>query len=228
MKSGLLKGLTSLAYSLLFEPSLLWWTYKSSVLKINCLLGVRLHARSIKHDRIQLHERKMPTAILLHQHWELHIMKFVIFYPSHICSEECCTWPVKNTIIPGKKKKRHLYAFDFLKLLCHNNGGGTHFTQVGAKLNRQMEAAAVPEQESNLETGCWVPLDRARLSGEFTVRPFHFGSLSDWAVTKAKGSRFSSCDCFLCVFFPPHLNLNCPPGNLSAIKEKKGHWIIVM
>lgn len=31
----------------------------------------------------------------------------------------------------------------------------------------------------------------------------------------------------VCVF-PRHLNLNCPPGNLSAIKEKKGHWILWM
>lgn len=52
------------------------------------------------------------------------------------------------------EKKRHWYAFYFIKLLCHNKGGGKHFTQEGAKLSRQMEAAAVPEQESNLETGC--------------------------------------------------------------------------
>lgn len=123
----------------------------------------------------------------------------------HILSILHLLWRVPSSLDKKKKKtnKKHWYAFDFIKLLCHNKGGGTHFTQVGAKLNRQMEAAAVPEQESNLETGRWVPLDRARLSGEFTVRPFHFGSLSDWAVTKAKGSHFSSCDCFLCVRFSP-------------------------
>lgn len=77
-------------------------------------------------------------------------MKFVIFYPSCICSEEYHhPWIKKQKT----KNKKHWYAFNFIKLLCHNKGGGTHFTQVGAKLNRQMEAAAVPEQERNLETG---------------------------------------------------------------------------
>lgn len=64
------------------------------------------------------------------------------------------------------------------------------------------------------QAGDWLafPLDQAHLSGEFTVRPFHIGSLSDWAATGAKGSHFSPCAISSLCLFPPHLNLNCPPG----------------
>lgn len=54
------------------------------------------------------------------------------------------------------------------------------------------------------QAGDWLafPLDQAHLSGEFTVRPFHIGSLSDWAASGGKGSHFSP-NCFLPVpFFP--------------------------
>jgi len=44
------------------------------------------------------------------------------------------------------------------------------------------------------QVGDWLafPLDQAHLSGEFTVRPFHIGSLSDSAANGAKSSHFSS------------------------------------
>ncbi|CAB1430898.1 unnamed protein product [Pleuronectes platessa] len=43
------------------------------------------------------------------------------------------------------------------------------------------------------QAGDWlaVPLDQAHLSGDFTTRPFHTGSLSDWVATRVKGSHFS-------------------------------------
>lgn len=64
------------------------------------------------------------------------------------------------------------------------------------------------------QAGDWLafPLDQAHLSGEFTARPFHIGSLLDSAATGAKGSHLSPLLFPPCAFFPPHLNLTCAPG----------------
>lgn len=73
------------------------------------------------------------------------------------------------------------------------------------------------------QVGDWLafPLDQAHLSGEFTVRPFHIGSLSGWAATGAKSSHFSPVLFSPCAFFPPHLNLSSAPGCFSAAKARE-------
>lgn len=73
------------------------------------------------------------------------------------------------------------------------------------------------------QAGDWLafPLDQAHLSGEFTARSFHIGSLSDQAATGAKGSHFYPCIASSLCLFPAHLNLSFAPGCSSALKAKE-------
>lgn len=79
------------------------------------------------------------------------------------------------------------------------------------------------------QAGDWLafPLEQAHLSGEFTVRPFYLGSLSDWAASKELKvhTHFFPRVPFPSRAFlprpPPHLNLNCPQGALRLKQERK-------
>lgn len=174
---------------------------------------------------------KRPTAVLLHQQWELQIMNFVIFYLSNICSEECCTWPTKNKSPLGRKnKKRHWYAFDFIKLLCHNKGGRWPTLHSGRCKVEQADGGCSCSWAGD-QPGDWLLSPSGPSPSQWGI---HSQAFLLWQLIRLgsnQSQRFTLLLLWLlpvCVFFPPHLNLNCPPGNLSAIKEKKGHWIIVM
>lgn len=76
------------------------------------------------------------------------------------------------------------------------------------------------------QAGDWLafPLDQAHLSGEFTARALHIGSLSDWTANGAKGSHSSPLPFPAYAIFLPHLNLNWAPGCISDVNalEKIG------
>lgn len=67
------------------------------------------------------------------------------------------------------------------------------------------------------QAGDWLafPLEQAHLSGEFTVRPFYLGSLSDWASSKELKVHTHF---FPHVPFPPLAFLL----SRSCVPEKKG------
>lgn len=91
------------------------------------------------------------------------------------------------------------------------------------------------------QAGDWLafPLEQAHLSGEFTLRPFYLGSLSDWASSKElkvhththtpapPSSAFSSARRSLLPtsFQPEPSSRSCAPPEKRAGKKREHHKI---
>lgn len=168
---------------------------------------------------VHLHERKIPTDTFLHQEWELLMMKYVIFYPSHIFCVEHCTQP---SFTPETKTRR------------------LHLISLNSSLSWQRRWRTLHSGRCKVEWadgGCSCSCAEEQ-PGDWLVSPsgpcpsqwgIHSQVFSLWQLIRLgsnQSQRFTLLLLWLlplCVF-PHYLNLNCPPGNLSAVKETKGHW----
>lgn len=108
--------------------------------------------------------------------------------------------------------------------LCHNKAASPVMERwsvlPSGSYHEELADGGCSCSQVGAQAGDWLafPLDQAHLSGEFTVRPFHVGSLWGWAATGAKSSHFPPALLSPRAFFPPHLNPIYAPGCYSAVK----------
>lgn len=146
-----------------------------------------------------------------------------IFFPVSVCIslERTCTHIYRQ---PGKEAYWFNQTLKFLSVItkqppemegCSVLPSGSH--------HEELADGSCSCSQVGKQAGDWLafPLDRAHLSGEFTTKPFHIGSLWDWAATRAKGSHFSPCAVSSLCLFSPSFEPELCSRTLLCYKSKR-------